>query len=136
MIRNIVRDAFFLQMPSSSAGKEDLPAVYDLIDTFRENRNRCVGMAANMIGIRKNIIIFLDGKKEVIMINPKLLSGNGKYEIEEGCLSLTGKRKTERFEEIVVEYENLDFQKHRKKYSSYTAQIIQHELDHCRGILI
>ena len=70
------------------------------------------------------------------MINPKLLSGNGKYEIEEGCLSLTGKRKTERFEEIVVEYENLDFQKHRKKYSSYTAQIIQHELDHCRGILI
>jgi peptide deformylase len=136
MIRNIVRDAFFLQMPSSSAGKEDLPAVYDLIDTFRENRNRCVGMAANMIGIRKNIIIFLDGKKEVIMINPKLLSGNGKYEIEEGCLSLTGKRKTERFEEIVVEYENLDFQKHRKKYSGYTAQIIQHELDHCRGILI
>ena len=70
------------------------------------------------------------------MLNPKLLSGKGKYEIEEGCLALAGKRKTERFEEIVVEYENLDFQKHRKKYSGYTAQIIQHELDHCRGILI
>ncbi len=136
MIRDIVRDTFFLQMPSSSACQEDLPALYDLIDTFRENRNRCVGMAANMIGIRRNIIIFLDGKKEVIMLNPKLLSGKDKYEIEEGCLSLTGKRKTERFEEIMVEYEDLNFQKHRKKYNGYTAQIIQHELDHCRGILI
>lgn len=137
MVRELVHDPIFLGGKSEPAGREDLPIAQDLRDTLQAHLDSCVGMAANMIGERKRIIIFVDDGKLTVMLNPRILKKSQPYETEEGCLSLLGgPRKTERYEKIKVEYETEDFQKRLKTYSGWTAQIIQHEIDHCEGILI
>lgn len=136
MVKNIVRDVFFLRMKSEEATKADRQVMTDLIDTLRANADRCVGLAANMIGVRKRIIVFADGEEIVPMINPVIISKSGEYETEEGCLSLDGVRPTVRYEEIEVEYLDRNFKKRTGRYSGYTAEIIQHEIDHCNGIII
>ena len=136
MIREIVKDTFFLSQKSEPATRQDQPVIQDLLDTVRANADRCVGMAANMIGVRKNIIAVNMGFMNVAMFNPKIVKRSGKYETEEGCLSLTGVRKCTRYQEIEVEYQDMNFKKQRQKYTGWTAQIIQHEVDHCHGIVI
>lgn len=136
MVKNIVRDINFLKIPSIECSIEDLYLANDLKDTLNFNINRCVGMAANMIGVSKRAIIFVDGKEIIVMFNPILLSKNDSYITEEGCLSLDGVRKTTRYKKIKVEYYNEEFKKRIKTYTGYTAQIIQHELDHLDGIII
>ena len=137
MVRELVHDPIFLGGKSEPAGREDLPIARDLRDTLQAHLDSCVGMAANMIGERKRIIVFVDDGKLTVMLNPRILKKSQPYQTEEGCLSLLGgPRKTERYEKIKVEYETEDFQKRLKTYSGWTAQIIQHEIDHCEGILI
>ena len=136
MIRPIVKDIFFLGQKSETATKQDLNVGHDLMDTLQANRERCVGMAANMIGIKKRIIIVSMGLLNVVMYNPVIVKKDSPYETEEGCLSLTGVRKTTRYENIEVEYYDSSWKKHRQKYSGWTAQIIQHECDHLEGIII
>ena len=136
MVRNVVRDIFFLGQKSTSAEKKDLRIALDLKDSLAANKDRCVGMAANMIGEKKLIIIVSLGFEDLIMINPVLLSKDGPYTAEEGCLSLDGIRKTTRYNNIEVEYVDEDWKKHKEKYSGFTSQIIQHEMDHLEGILI
>ena len=136
MEKPIVRDAFFLNQKSAEATKVDLPIVQDLEDTLRANRERCVGMAANMIGYRKNIIIVATGFADIVMINPLITDKSEPYETEEGCLSLPGTRKTTRYRNITVSYQDKKFVKHTQDFSGYIAQIIQHECDHLAGILI
>ena len=136
MVKQIVRDIFFLGQPSEPATKADIQVGKDLQDTLQVNRERCVGMAANMIGVKKNIIIVNMGFIDVVMFNPVIVSKHGMYETEEGCLSLDGVRSCRRYQEIEVEYQDMNFKKKREKYSGWTAQIIQHEIDHCDGILI
>lgn len=138
MVRNITRDVLFLKRKSVPAQncKEDLTTANDLLETLSANRERCVGMAANMIGENKDIIAVTVGFFNIVMFNPKIVSKSGEYETEEGCLSLDGVRKTKRYEEIEVEYLDISFKKQRKKYSGFTAQIIQHEIDHLSGIII
>ena len=136
MIRPIVKDIIFLGVPSENAGKEDIQTVFDLIDTLKAHKEECVGMAANMIGIRKNIIVFSINTAVMCMLNPVIVKKSGSYETEEGCLSLQGTRKTVRWQKITVEYLDAAFKKKRTEYSGYTAQIIQHEIDHCKGIII
>ena len=136
MIRPIVRDAFFLNQRSEEATKIDLPIAQDLEDTLKANRERCVGMAANMIGYRKNMIIVATGLADIVMINPKITAKAEPYETEEGCLSLPGTRKTTRYKKITVKYQDKKFEEHTQNFSGYIAQIIQHECDHLEGILI
>ena len=136
MIRPIVRDVFFLRQKSEPAAQGDLALDKDLRDTLEANRERCVGMAANMIGVKKRVIIVGLGFADTVMYNPVLLSKDTPYEAEEGCLSLEGTRKTTRYQNIEVEYRNAAWKKRREKYSGWTAQIIQHELDHLDGIII
>lgn len=136
MVKSIVRDTFFLAQKSSEATKEDAQVVTDLLDTLRANAERCVGMAANMIGVRKRIIVFSMGILNMAMVNPVIVKKSNPYETEEGCLSLDGVRKTTRYEKIEVEFLDRNFRKQRQSYSGWTAQIIQHEIDHCDGILI
>ena len=136
MIKPIVRDAFFLNQKSEKATKVDLPAVQDMEDTLRANRERCVGMAANMIGYRKRIIIAATGFADIIMINPVITEKREAYVTEEGCLSLPGVRKTIRYNKITVKYLDKSFTEHIQTFSGYIAQIIQHECDHLEGILI
>ena len=136
MIKPIVRDAFFLNQRSEKAAKVDLPVVQDLEDTLKANRERCVGMAANMIGYRKNIIIVATGLADMVMINPVITNKAEPYETEEGCLSLPGTRKTTRYNRITVRYLDKKFEEHTQNFSGYIAQIIQHECDHLQGILI
>ena len=136
MIRPIVRDVFFLRRKSEPATKEDLPIGRDLQDTLQANRDRCVGMAANMIGVSKRIIIVNAGMMSLVMYNPVIVKKDTPYETEEGCLSLDGVRKTTRYKNIEVEYQDGSFRKHRQRYSGWTAQIIQHEVDHLEGIII
>ncbi len=136
MIRPIVRDVLFLRQKSEPAGKEDLPVGVDLMDTLQANRERCVGMAANMIGEAKRIIVFDNEGKCMTMFNPEIVKCAEPYEAEEGCLSLAGTRKTKRYRTIKVRYQNERFQTRIQTYSGFTAQIIQHEIDHCNGILI
>jgi peptide deformylase len=136
MIKPIVRDAFFLNRKSEEATKADLPVAQDLEDTLRANRERCVGMAANMIGYRKRIIIVATGFADIVMINPVITDRSGAYETEEGCLSLPGVRKTTRYERITVKYLDKKLAEHTQSFSGYIAQIIQHECDHLEGILI
>ena len=136
MIREICTDQFFLSIPSEDAGPEDIPAAQDLVDTLIAHRDSCVGMAANMIGISRRIIAFVDGKDIRIMFNPCILKSEGRYEAEEGCLSLNGTRRTIRWKKIKVEYQTEDFRKRWKTYTDYTAEIIQHEIDHCDGKII
>ena len=136
MVRTIVKDIFFLGQKSEPATKSDISVGKDLQDTLEVNRAGCVGMAANMIGVNKAIIAVNMGFMNVAMFNPKIVKRNGKYETEEGCLSLDGVRKCVRYQEIEVEYEDINFKRQRQKYSGWTAQIIQHEVDHCHGIVI
>ena len=136
MIKPIVRDTFFLSQKSEEATKADLPVAVDLEDTLRANRERCVGLAANMIGYRKKIIIVAAGPASIVMINPVITDSSGPYETEEGCLSLSGVRKTTRYDKITVRYLDKSFAEHTQVFSGYVAQIIQHEIDHFSGKLI
>ena len=136
MIRPIMKDVFFLGQRSEEALPADTAIGQDLQDTLRANQDRCIGMAANMIGVRKRIIIFNAGLINLVMYNPVILSKDTPYETEEGCLSLAGVRPTTRYQNIEVEYLDGSWKKHRQKYSGFTAQIIQHEMDHLEGILI
>ena len=136
MIRPIMKDPLFLAVPSQRATAADKQIAMDLLDTLRANLDGCVGMAANMIGVHKRIIAVHTGIAQIAMLNPKIVSKNGPYETEEGCLSLPGVRKTKRYEKIEVEYQDLSMKKQRRSFSGFTAQIIQHEIDHCDGILI
>ena len=136
MVKEIMRDVLFLAQKSEPATKEDLQIGRDLMDTLSANRERCVGMAANMIGVRKNIIIVNMGMLDVVMFNPVILKKDTPYETEEGCLSLEGVRPCTRYQEIEVDYLDQNFQPQHGKYSGWTAQIIQHELDHVNGIVI
>ena len=136
MVKQIVRDVFFLGQPSEPATKADIQVGKDLQDTLQANRERCVGMAANMIGVKKNIIIVNMGFIDVVMFNPVIVSKRDMYETEEGCLSLPGRRKAKRFRSIKVKYQNEAFQTRLKTFTGWTAQIIQHEVDHCNGVLI
>jgi len=136
MVREIMRDPLFLAVPSVEAAKEDLSVAQDLLDTLRANHERCVGMAANMIGVHKNIIAFLDGRTYMVMLNPEIIRAEGEYEAEEGCLSLDGIRKTKRYRKIQVRYQTEKMLTKTRTFKDYTAQIIQHEIDHCKGILI
>ena len=136
MIRPVVRDVFFLRQKSEPATREDLGVGRDLQDTLRANRDRCAGMAANMIGVKKRIIIVNAGFADVVMVNPVLLAKDTPYEAEEGCLSLDGTRKTTRWQNIEIEYTDARWKKRRQRFSGWIAQIIQHEMDHLEGILI
>lgn len=136
MVREIMKDPVFLAQPSVAATREDADVAKDLLDTLTAHADGCVGMAANMIGVLKNIIVICDGNKQVVLVNPKITMKLRPYPAEEGCLSLPGIKKTIRYEEIIVEYQDADFKPKKKKYTGWTAQIIQHEVDHCNGILI
>ena len=136
LVKKIMRDPFFLAQKSEDATEADRQVATDLLDTLRANLDRCVGMAANMIGVRKNIIVVAAGPFQFAMINPVITKKIGAYQTEEGCLSLDGVRPCTRYEEIEVDYLDQNFKKQHGKYSGWTAQIIQHEIDHCRGIVI
>ena len=136
MIRPIIHDPLFLALPSEAAGEGDRQIITDLRDTLMANRDRCVGMAANMIGVRKRIIVVDLGILSMVMYNPVITKRDCPYETEEGCLSLDGVRKTTRYRNIEVEYLDGSWKKHVQKFSGRTAQIIQHEADHLNGILI
>ena len=137
MVRDIVHDPIFLAQKSVDATKDDIEVAKDLLDTLRAHTHECVGMAANMIGIKKNIIVIGAGLGQFVMINPKILFKDGPFETEEGCLSLLGgPRKCTRYENIEVSYLDINWNPKRQKYSGWTAQIIQHEIDHTNGVLI
>ena len=141
MIKELVHDPIFLAGKSEKATKDDLSVAQDLLDTLVAHREGCVGMAANMIGVRKCIIAFLDESGRAptytVMLNPTIIAKSGVYETEEGCLSLLGgPRKCKRYKTIKVQYQTLEMQTHTKNYEGWTAQIIQHEVEHCNGVLI
>ena len=136
MVGEIMRDQFFLSRKSLPATHEDLAVADDLLETLQANRDRCVGMAANMIGINKRIIAFDNEGQYMVMFNPEILKQSGPFETEEGCLSLDGTRRTKRFRSIKVRYQTREFQTRIKTFTGWTAQIIQHEIDHLEGIII
>lgn len=136
MVKPIMKDIFFLGQKSEPATKDDQQVVQDLLDTLKANEAGCVGMAANMIGVKKRIIAVNMGVINIAMINPIIVRKSGAYETEEGCLSLTGVRKTTRYQDIEVEFQDSNWKKQRQKYSGWIAQIIQHECDHLEGIII
>ena len=141
MIKELMHDPIFLAGKSEVATKNDLKVAQDLLDTLIEHKESCVGMAANMIGVRKRIIAFLDesGRAPIytVMLNPEIIKRDGVYETEEGCLSLLGgPRKCKRYKTVKVQYQTLELQPRTKTYTGWTAQIIQHEVDHCNGVLI
>ena len=138
MIRPIMKDEFFLVQKSAPAVncEEDLQVARDLLETLEAHKEGCVGMAANMIGISKRIIAFDNEGTYMVMFNPEVVKCSDRYEAEEGCLSLTGTRKTKRWKSIKVQYQNEQFQTRFKTFTGWTAQIIQHEIDHCNGIII
>lgn len=136
MIRDICHDVFFLSQKAVKATKADIGIGKDLEDTLKANKDRCVGMAANMIGVNKRIIIVNIGFNNIVMFNPVIVAKDGPYNTVEGCLSLPGQRNTIRYQHIEIEYEDYSFTKKRIKLSGYFAQIAQHEIDHLEGILI
>lgn len=136
MIQPVMHDPIFLAQKSAPATKEDVSVAEDLMETLIAHRDGCVGMAANMIGVLKRIIAFEDDGKYTVMFNPEIIKCSEPYETEEGCLSLPGIRKTKRFKSIKIQFQNSEFQTRFKTYTGWTAQIIQHEIDHCNGILI
>ena len=136
MIRDICKDEAFLSQKAEPAAPADLSIAADLLETLEHHRAGCVGMAANMIGVCKRIIVFNNEDKYMVMFNPEIIKKSGPYEAEEGCLSLTGTRKAKRWQSIKVWYQNEQFQTRFKTFTGWTAQIIQHEIDHCEGILI
>ena len=137
MVQPIMKDETFLAIPSEPATKDDLQVAQDLLDTLTAHAEGCVGMAANMIGVSKRIIVFDNEGTYMVMFNPEIVKASDRYETEEGCLSLLGgPRKTRRYQKIKVRYQNLEFQTRLKTFAGWPAQIIQHEIDHCNGILI
>ncbi|MBR4840545.1 MAG: peptide deformylase [Paludibacteraceae bacterium] len=136
MVREIMHDPLFLAQKSEPATEMDKPIAIDLLDTLRAHLKHCVGMAANMIGETKNIIAVCKGNKQIILINPTIIQKSKPYPTEESCLSLPGIKKTIRYDVIEVEFQTIDFQKRKEKFTGWTAEIIQHEIDHCNGILI
>lgn len=136
MIRPIIHDPLFLAQKSAGATEADRQVIIDLLDTLHVNLDRCVGIAANMVGERKRIIVFCNGPMQMVMVNPEIIAKSGEYEAEEGCLSLAGLRKTKRYRKITVKYQDQTFRQLTGTFEGFTAQIIQHEIDHCNGILI
>ncbi len=136
MIREICRDETFLAQKAAPATADDLATAQDLLDTLTAHKDGCVGMAANMIGVCKRIIAFDNEGTYMVMFNPVIIRQSGPYEAQEGCLSLTGVRKTKRFQTVKVQWQNEKFQTRLKTFTGWTAEIIQHEIDHCEGILI
>ena len=136
MIREIMKDPIFLAQKSKPAAKEDFVVAQDLLDTIEAHKEGCVGMAANMIGILKRIIVFDNDGTYMVMFNPEIIKSSDRYDTQEGCLSLAGVRSVKRWKSIKVQYQNEAFQTRYKTFSGWTAQIIQHEIDHCNGILI
>ena len=138
MIRPIMKDTFFLALKSAPATncEDDIQVARDLLETLEAHREGCVGMAANMIGVSKRIIAFDNDGTYMVMFNPEIVKYSDCYETEEGCLSLSGTRKTKRWKYIKVQYQNEQFQPRFKTFTGWTAQIIQHEVDHCNGIII
>ena len=136
MIREICRDETFLVQKAAPATADDLATAQNLLDTLIAHKDGCVGMAANMIGVCKRIIVFDNEGTYMVMFNPVIVRQSGPYEAQEGCLSLTGVRKTKRFQTIKVQWQNEKFQTRLKTFTGWTAEIIQHEIDHCEGILI
>ena len=136
MVREIMKDPIFLGQPSQPATEADLPVARDLIDTLLAHQDRCAGMAANMIGELKRIIVFEEEGVPVLMFNPEIVKKTGPYRAAEGCLSLPGLREGKRWKTIKVRYQNEAFQTRLKTYTGWTAQVIQHEIDHCDGVLI
>ena len=137
MVREVVHDPILLGVKSEPATKEDLQVARDLLDTLIANKDACVGMAANMIGVRKRIIVFDNEGTYMTMFNPEIIKMSGLYDTEEGCLSLLGSsRPCKRYQTIKVQWQNEQFQTRIKTFTGWTAQIIQHEIDHCNGILI
>ena len=136
MIKPIMKSEFFLRLPSEDAGPEDAATGQDLLDTLHEHEHECVGLAANMIGVRKRIICVKDGSRALLMYNPQILEQVNAYQTSEGCLSLVGERPCTRYRRIKVEYLDENFVHRIKNFSGYTAEIIQHEIDHCNGIVI
>ena len=136
MIREICRDETFLSQKAAPATADDLATAQDLLDTLTAHKDGCVGMAANMIGVNKRIIAFDNEGTYMVMFNPVIVRQSGPYEAQEGCLSLTGVRKTKRFQTVKVQWQNEKFQARLKTFTGWTAEIIQHEIDHCGGILI
>lgn len=139
MIRDICKDEAFLAQKSQPATPDDLSVGQDLLDTLAHHKEECVGMAANMIGVSKRIIVFVDedlGGRITVMLNPVITASDGAFDTQEGCLSLTGERRTLRYRRIEVNYENRRFRARHATFAGWTAQIIQHEVDHCNGIII
>ena len=136
MIREICRDEDFLAQRSDPATPDDLGTAQDLLDTLISHKDGCVGMAANMIGVKKRIIAFENDGEYMVMLNPVIVKSSGAFDAEEGCLSLSGVRKTKRFRSIKVQWQNEKFQTRLKTFTGWTAEIIQHEIDHCDGVII
>ena len=136
MVREIMRDEAFLAQRAEPATENDLETARDLLETLEAHKDGCVGMAANMIGVNKRIIAFDNEGMYMVMFNPEIVKKSGGYEAEEGCLSLTGTRKARRWQSIKVRYQNEKMQERFKTFTGWTAQIIQHEIDHCEGIII
>ena len=136
MVREIIHDPMILSQKCREADEGDISVAMDLMDTLRDNLDRCAGMAANMIGERKRIIAFCNGPLLVVMLNPKILSKSGKYETEEGCLSLEGTRPATRYRTIKVSWQDLEMKNRTGILEGFAAQVVQHEIDHCDGILI
>lgn len=136
MVKEIVKDVMFLSQKAEKATEKDKYIANDLLDTLKANKNRCVGLAANMIGYNKAIICISGGLYDFIMINPIITYTNGEYQTEEGCLSLIGERECKRYKEIEVDYFDINFRKKHGKYTGFVAEIIQHEIDHTNGIII
>lgn len=136
MVKAICRDEMFLSQKAVPADSNDLPTARDLLETLTAHREECVGMAANMIGVNKRIIAFLDGESYTVMLNPEIVQKSGAYTAEEGCLSLQGVRTVKRWEKIKVRWQNEKMETRLKTYTGWTAEIIQHEIDHCEGVII
>lgn len=136
MIKPVVHDPAALTTPATPATKADMPVMTNLLDTLAAHQDSCVGMAANMIGVNKHIIVVQMGPFAIPMMNAKITKKSGRYDTQEGCLSLTGERPTTRYHQITVQYLDRNFKPQQQTFNDFTAQIIQHELDHCAGILI
>lgn len=136
MVCKIMRDPIFLAQKAAPASKDDLPVAEDLLETLAAHKDGCVGMAANMIGVAKRIIAFDNDGTYMVMFNPELVKKSGPYDAEEGCLSLDGVRRTKRYKSIKVRYQNRNFEVQYQTFTGFPAQIIQHEIDHCGGIII
>ena len=137
MVKPLMHDPIFLARKSVLATRDDLTVAQDLLDTLKEHKETCVGMAANMIGVCKRIIVFDNEGTYMVMLNPEIVKFSGEYETEESCLSLLGgPRKCKRYQKIKVQYQTPDFQTRLKTFTGWTAQIIQHEIDHCNGVLV